>query len=94
MPTAYAYTTGCYQCVRAGWLWCSAKWHYEEPSPNTTYDDTTEKGSCCYATKLFSYVTGSDNGVSLNNVNCPALYSNLPNTSLVAITSSLWWCSD
>jgi hypothetical protein len=93
MPTAYSATTGCYQCVRAGWLWCSAQWHYEEPS-GTTYTTATEKGSCCYSSKIYADILAADNGVNLNLTSCPAVYSNAANTTPVEITSTLWWCSD
>lgn len=46
--------TECVTCIRAGWVWCSAKWNYELPySASSAYitavDGTNvERGNCCY----------------------------------------------
>ena len=38
-------TTSCYLCIRGGFMWCSAKWNYEEPIANgEIYSQATEKG--------------------------------------------------
>lgn len=41
-------TTSCFACIRGGWIWCSAKWHYEEPIENDNYNASTDDGTCCF----------------------------------------------
>ena len=85
--------TSCYQCIRAGWIWCSAKWEYSEPSG--TYDQASEKGRCCFNsatvnTDRLSYNKGA------NIVECPASFTNQKVVGAVvswAISGS-YWCSD
>ena len=64
-------TTSCFQCIRGGWVWCSAKWNYEGTAPYAA----SEKGACCYdkATRSTSI---NDSTNTANVAKCPARWSN------------------
>lgn len=90
----WANTLSCYQCIRAGYYWCSIQWYYQ--SPTTTYDENTEKGKCCFNTEIGEYAAGGGTPAKdiANIINCPAKYTNA-NDGVSAIIPNIVvsWCS-
>lgn len=81
-------TTSCFKCIRGGWIWCSAKWNYEEAGGSYS---STEKGACCFAAaSMESDIL--DNTIA-NVVKCPARFSNSSGNNIVPYNANQWWCS-
>ena len=90
----WASNLGCYQCIRAGYYWCSNLWYYQ--SATTTYDANTEKGTCCFDTEIGNYAaSGGTPAKSVANiVNCPAKYTNADDgVSAIIPNIVASWCS-
>mgnify|MGYP006907048268 CR=1 FL=1 len=66
--------SSCYKCIRGGWLWCSAKWNYEEPTANASTYSAAEKGKCCFEIKTLAVEIVK--AESANVTKCPARFSN------------------
>ena len=94
---------GCIECIRAGWVWCSAKWNYELPyAENSVYitdvesSDNVEKGNCCYSL-VGKHIAMSDKE-TYNKKTC---FAKVNNDGGVAAADSgtknaigTYWCSD
>ena len=67
--------SSCFKCIRGGWIWCSAKWNYEESTAGSF--SASERGKCCYS-KSYKATQEADNTNtgSANVTNCPARFSN------------------
>ena len=85
-------STGCYQCIRAGYIWCSIQWNYQ--SPTTTYD-AADKGSCCFTADVGAYTAlgNTPDKTIANTANCPAKYTNINDGSAVVVNIVASWCS-
>lgn len=94
-------TDSCFQCIRGGWSWCSAKWNYESAAAITTSELSTEKGYCCYRASTATTDEAASR-CAANVAVCPARWTNAPDDggaaapAAVALTTnveSAWWCS-
>ena len=89
----WASNLGCYQCIRAGYVWCSAQWNYQ--SATTTYDPTVEKGKCCFTADVGAYTAAGNtpDKTIANSANCPAKYTNANDGSAIVVNIITSWCS-
>ena len=85
--------SSCFKCIRGGWIWCSAKWNYEESTAGSF--SALERGKCCYSkSNKATQEADNTNTGSANVTNCPARFSNAVGSAIVERTASDFWCSD
>ena len=97
-------TSSCFECIRGGYIWCSAKWNYQMTTIKTkaadssdgtnkyytdSEDQAIEKGKCCFAK-----IADKGDNTKANVTRCPARFSNASGSTVVELAYSSWWCSN